>query len=357
MPPGFEHSQLLSPVYASPDHPAQAAAERLSQEGNQSFLGGLESGFIDRATQARHNLLGTGLEVGSGIAIGAGLALLSRNPAWLGGFAGTVAEYAPKAFGLMAVSDLSWRALSAGNSNQLGRNFGSALFDYPVMGLSGALGGGTTMMLTGRNVPMVGSAEIPAVDGSVPRTGMEDTRLNASGLAGTDGVNAPRNNWSGGQAVEEPILYNRRSYIDGGDEGSVYNNGNGTITKVYKDPDTDLEKIAGMFRQLNAVGVRVPEIYSYGKTADGEPAMVMQMIGDGDHLQTQLMLGQISAAEKPNVIAQYNAMARTLQDNGLRVDWQLKNMIYDGGKLYLVDPSFIKPQPLDQWSIDFMLPH
>jgi hypothetical protein len=50
-------------------------------------------------------------------------------------------------------------------------------------------------------------------------------------------------------------------------------------------------------------------------------------------------------------------MAKTLQNNGMRIDWQLKNMIRDQGKLYLVDPSFLKPEPQDQWSIDFMRPH
>jgi len=349
MPPGSDTAQLPL-AHASPDRSAQTAAERLSQEANQSFLGGLESGFINRVEAASHNLLGTGLEIGSGIAIGAGLTLLSRNPEWLCGYAGRVAEYAPKAFGLMAVSDLTWRAVSARNSNQLGRNLGSALFDYPLMGLSGALGGGaTSMVLAGRPGLTIGPADITATDLTPVKTGT-DAGVNA---AGSERTIIPR---TAPKVSDEPILFDKRTYINGGDEGSVYNNGNGTVTKVFKDPDTDLEKIAGMFQQLNSIGVRVPEIMSYGKTPDGQPAMAIQMIGNGEHLQNQLLLGQISAADKPSLMAQYNAMAQTLQTNGLRVDWQLKNMIWDRGLLYLVDPSFLKAEYLHQSIVDFMRP-
>jgi hypothetical protein len=343
MPPGSDQAQLpFAP--ASADHTSQAAAERLSQEANQSFLGGLESGFVDRANAACHHLLGTSLEIGSGIAIGAGLTLLSRNPEWLCGYAGKVAEYAPKAFGVVAASDLTYRALSARNSNEFGRNLGSALFDYPLMGLSGALGGGATMVLGGR--PIIGPTEFSPTELTLGKTG---TDSEATGLA-----DAPRNIPT---ASDQPIMFNRQAYIGGGDEGSVYSNGNGTITKVFKEPDANVEKIVGMFQQLRNVGVRLPEIFSYGKTIDGKPAMVMQQIGDGEHLQNQLLLRQIPEAEEANLLAQYEAMAKTLQNNGMRIDWQLKNMIWDQGKLYLVDPSFLKPEPQDQWSIDFMRPH
>jgi hypothetical protein len=348
MPPGSDQVQLPLAT-AGADRSSQAAAERLSQEANQSFLGGLESGFVDRANAACHHLLGTGLEIGSGIAIGAGLTLLSRNPEWLCGYAGKVAEYAPKAFGVVAASDLTWRALSARNSNQLGRNFGSALFDYPLMGLSGALGGGATMVLAGRPVPVIGPTEISPTDLTLGRTGTDSgVRPEGTGL-----VDVPRNV---PKASDTPITFDRTAYIDGGDEGSIYNNGNGTITKVFKEPDTDVEKIVSMFQQLASIGVRLPEIMSYGKTIDGKPAMVMQMIGDGEHLQNQLLLGRIPAAEKPNLLAQYDAMAKALQNHGIRIDWQLKNMIWDEGKLYLVDPSFLKPEPLPQSIVDYMRP-
>ncbi|MGH9552507.1 MAG: hypothetical protein ACRD3W_24210, partial [Terriglobales bacterium] len=131
-----------------------------------------------------------------------------------------------------------------------------------------------------------------------------------------------------------PIAFNKSGYVGEGDEGIVYDNGNGTVTKVFTDPARDAKTTAGMFDYLDSIGVKVPRVHEFGKTADGRQALVMDMVGDGDNLQTQLLLGQVPRSEYPQLSDQYSSMAKKLQDNNVRIDWQLKNMIWSDGQLH-----------------------
>lgn len=160
------------------------------------------------------------------------------------------------------------------------------------------------------------------------------------------------------QAPTPVIPYNPRGHIGGGDEGTVYSNGDGSISKVWLNPDANLAHTVAMFDKLESLpNINVPRVLEMGRTIDGKPALRMEQIGDGSHLQEQLLLGEIPRSEIPAVQRQYDAAAKSLQDAGLRIDWQLKNMIWDKGKLYIVDPSFMKNEPMSQWTIEHYRPH
>lgn len=142
------------------------------------------------------------------------------------------------------------------------------------------------------------------------------------------------------------IKFNPRAYIGEGDEGKIFSNGDGTVTKVFHSADEDLNKITGMYSRLDEMGVRVPKIFEAGRTAEGQPALRIEQIGDGEHLQNQLMLSEIPRAEMPAIREQYDAMAATVHANNVRIDWQLRNMRWENGKLYMLDPSFLKEEPM-----------
>lgn len=155
-------------------------------------------------------------------------------------------------------------------------------------------------------------------------------------------------------AVERPILaVNKARYIGQGDEGMVFSNGDGSITKVFKNADHDVNSVAGMYDRLDKLGVRLPKVLETGITAEGQPAMRFQQIGGGNNLQEQLMLQEVPPHEMAALRAQYDDMARVLNENNTRIDWNLKNMVWHDRKLWITDPSFVKDEPLG----DFIIKH
>ncbi|HNB23352.1 MAG TPA: hypothetical protein PKZ32_13060 [Candidatus Melainabacteria bacterium] len=141
----------------------------------------------------------------------------------------------------------------------------------------------------------------------------------------------------------ETVLRTRREgYIDGGDEGKVYTNYDGSVTKVYHDKGRSMEDGRAMYEQLQAIGIRTPKILEIGKTPEGQPALRMEQIGDGDSLRFQLMMREIQGDALKELGRQYWGFADTLKKAGIRIDWNLKNMRFEDGKLYILDPSFLK---------------
>jgi hypothetical protein len=135
-------------------------------------------------------------------------------------------------------------------------------------------------------------------------------------------------------------------------EGDIYDNGNGTVTKIYYDKAVDATQKKAMYTRLDKMGVTVPKTYDYGTTPDGQPALVIEKVGDGDNLKWQIISGELSSADRESIRQQYYAMGDTLEKNGVSVDWNLGNMRYENGKLYLLDPSFIKEQPISSALVD-----
>ncbi|CAN5525039.1 hypothetical protein BH10CYA1_BH10CYA1_32250 [soil metagenome] len=136
-------------------------------------------------------------------------------------------------------------------------------------------------------------------------------------------------------------------------EGDIYDNGNGTVTKIYYDKSVDAAQKRAMYDRLEKVGVTVPKIFDHGTTPDGQPALVIEKVGDGDSLKWQLMSGELSGTDREGIRRQYYEMGDTLERNGLFVDWNLGNMRFENGKLYLLDPSFIKEnQPISRDFVD-----
>jgi hypothetical protein len=145
----------------------------------------------------------------------------------------------------------------------------------------------------------------------------------------------------------ESILRTRKEgYIDAGDEGKVFSNFDGTVTKVYHDKGRSMEDVRAMYQQLEAIGVRTPQILEIGKTPEGQPAMRMEQIGDGDSLRFQLMMREIQGDALKELGRQYWGFADMIKKAGIRIDWNLKNMRFEDGKLYILDPSFLKKEPL-----------
>lgn len=151
-------------------------------------------------------------------------------------------------------------------------------------------------------------------------------------------------------AVEKPaesILRTRREgYIDAGDEGKVYTNFDGSVTKVYHDKGRSMQDVRSMYEQLESIGIRTPKILEIGKTPEGQPALRMEQIGDGDSLRFQLMMNEIKGDALKELGRQYWGFAETLKKAGMRIDWNLKNMRFEDGKLYILDPSFLKKEPI-----------
>lgn len=148
------------------------------------------------------------------------------------------------------------------------------------------------------------------------------------------------------------IAVDKKNYLGEGDEGKVYSNGDGTVTKVYFDAATSVEAIKAIYTRLDLLGVRVPKIREVGRSPDGLPAIKMDQVGDGDHLQFQLLSRQLSAADMTALRQQYYAFGDAITNAGIRIDWQLKNMRFEDGKLYILDPSFLKEQPLAPSTVD-----
>ncbi len=151
---------------------------------------------------------------------------------------------------------------------------------------------------------------------------------------------------------EKEIAVNKKNYLGEGDEGKVYSNGDGTVTKVYFDQATNVEAVKAIYTRLESIGIRLPKILEVGKGPEGRPAIKMEQIGDGDHLQYQLISGQLSAADMTALRQQYYAFGDAITKAGIRIDWQLKNMRFENGKLYILDPSFLKEQPLAPSTVD-----
>jgi|GEM_PF-1273954 len=137
----------------------------------------------------------------------------------------------------------------------------------------------------------------------------------------------------------------KEGYIDAGDEGKVYSNGDGSVTKIYHDNSRNMESVKAIYDKLNSIGIRTPKILEVGKSDEGLPAMRMEQIGDGDSLRMQLMMREIMGKDLASLRQQYWAYADALKQANLRIDWNLKNMRFENGKLYILDPSFMKNEP------------
>lgn len=151
---------------------------------------------------------------------------------------------------------------------------------------------------------------------------------------------------------EKPISFDKRNLLGEGDEGKVYSNNDGTVTKVFFDRAANMDAVKGMYERLQSIGVRTPKILETGKTKDGNPALRMEQIGDGDNLQFQLIAGELSRADMLALRKQYYAFGDAIAGSGIRIDWQLKNMRFEDGKLYILDPSFLKQEPMSPLTIN-----
>jgi hypothetical protein len=149
------------------------------------------------------------------------------------------------------------------------------------------------------------------------------------------------------------VSFDRTRNIGGESEGNVYSNGDGTITKVFKDKDKDVSKVKSMFDILRSLKINTPKIMEMGKTEDGYPAIKMQRLGNSDHLRTQLIENTLSPRDRASLVDQYYGAAEALNKAGKRIDWQLKNMKMHEGKLYIFDPSFMQDKPMGRELVDF----
>ncbi|MDR3617082.1 MAG: hypothetical protein P4L53_26230 [Candidatus Obscuribacterales bacterium] len=148
------------------------------------------------------------------------------------------------------------------------------------------------------------------------------------------------------------ISFDKTKRIGGEDEGSVYSNGDGTLTKVFKDKDKDVSEVKSMFDVLNSLKIPTPKIIEMGKTEDSYPAIKMQQLGNGDNLRDQLIERTLSERDRSKLVDQYYAAGEALNKAGKRIDWNLKNMKMHDGKLYIFDPSFMQDTPMDKNLVD-----
>lgn len=193
------------------------------------------------------------------------------------------------------------------------------------------------------DAPKVGETALPKEAAPVKEPVAEKTGAERNG--------APR------ESVPKPesdkvLKFDSKRHLGEGDEGAVYSNGDGTVTKVYNDSAKSMAEVQGIFEKLESIGIKTPQIFETGKTAEGKPAMRMQQVGDGDHLQMQIITRELSASEMQAMNKQYYAYADALERAGIRIDWQLKNMRFQDGTLYVLDPSFLKNEPQGQWLVD-----
>jgi hypothetical protein len=148
------------------------------------------------------------------------------------------------------------------------------------------------------------------------------------------------------------IKVKKEGYIDAGDEGKVYSNGDGSVTKIYHDSGRSMEAVKAIYDKLNSIGIKTPKILEIGKSEEGLPAMRMEQVGDGDPLRWQLMMREITGADLASLRQQYWAYADALNKANLRIDWNLKNMRFENGQLYILDPSFMKNEQTGQGTFD-----
>ncbi|MBA3994219.1 MAG: hypothetical protein C0469_11890 [Cyanobacteria bacterium DS2.3.42] len=147
-------------------------------------------------------------------------------------------------------------------------------------------------------------------------------------------------------ASEKILPVRKQSRLGEGDEGIVYSNGDGSVTKVFHEKGKSMEDVKAIYDKLNSIGIKTPKILEIGKTEDGLPALRMEQIGDGDPLRMQLLMREIQGADMVALRNQYYAYADALKEAGIRIDWQTKNMRFQDGQLYFLDPSFLKKEPM-----------
>jgi hypothetical protein len=187
------------------------------------------------------------------------------------------------------------------------------------------------------------------------QTYLQDTELAFQRFVASNGKERPNIEYGGIDSLppaNNNIPRPASLLAKGEGEGDIYDNKNSTVTKIYYDKSVDAAQKRAMYTRLESIGVRVPKIYDHGTTADGQPALVIEKVGDGDNLKFQLISGELSPADKESVRRQYYEMGDTLQRNGISVDWNLGNMRFENGKLYLLDPSFIKETPMNSAFVD-----
>jgi len=222
-------------------------------------------------------------------------------------------------------------SLTSGRGMARGDEVSNHMRDYALFGA--ALGG------------IDGIARIKARAAQVPESAkpaeVAETKLPAEGKpVQMDALAATK--------IDKAIPVDSRNYIGEGDEGKVYSNLDGTVTKVFLDPSHDVQAVKSIFDRLDQLGVRTPKISAVGTTAEGHPAMRIEQIGDGDHLRYQLISGELTAKDMTALNHQYYDFADKIINAGIRIDWQLKNMRFQDGKLYILDPSFLKEQPMSE---------
>ncbi len=147
-------------------------------------------------------------------------------------------------------------------------------------------------------------------------------------------------------ASEKILPVRKQGRLGEGDEGIVYSNNDGSVTKVFHEKGKSMEDVKAIYDKLNSIGIKTPKILEIGKTEDGLPALRMEQIGDGDPLRMQLLMREIQGADMVALRNQYYAYADALKEAGIRIDWQTKNMRFQDGKLYFLDPSFLKNEPM-----------
>lgn len=147
----MENDKLeISPVLANSTEPSL-----LEREG-QLLLGGLQrlpQGVVNRASHAWENKGETAAEIGIAFAAGTALALCAKNPQALWGFCGGLTRAAKPVLamglGLDVVNRIGSPMLAVGQDGSkleeqkeaLGKNLGSMMVDYTLMGAAGYAGG------------------------------------------------------------------------------------------------------------------------------------------------------------------------------------------------------------------------
>lgn len=148
------------------------------------------------------------------------------------------------------------------------------------------------------------------------------------------------------QPSEKILPVREQGRLGEGDEGIVYSNNDGSVTKVFHERGKSMEDVKAIYDKLNSIGIKTPKILEIGKTEEGLPALRMEQIGDGDPLRMQLIMREIQGADMVALRNQYYAYADALKEAGIRIDWQTKNMRFQDGQLYFLDPSFLKNEPM-----------
>jgi len=317
----------------------------------------LANGLTDAGTFSLLNVTGKGVGSMKAFGMTAETPLLSRVAK--GALAGSISGL-PAGFAHAELNSITHGRGPAGAAEIAGDMTGFALFG----GLLGGVGGArsNSRFLPQREMPAaekLGVAPEPAtvkVPKEVAKTDAptlpEGTRVYTTEemLRVVEAREAAR---GAAEKPAESILRTRREgYIDAGDEGKVYTNFDGSVTKVYHDNGRNMQDVRSMYEQLESIGIRTPKILEIGKTPEGQPALRMEQIGDGDSLRFQLMMNEIKGDALKELGRQYWGFAEMLKKAGVRIDWNLKNMRFEDGKLYILDPSFLKKEPISDGIIE-----